>query len=199
MLVKRNMQIPMDFECFGWGMKHRLGMLWGLQSSCLTSFYYIDFFAAPVASAEAKMLLSGAPESNQRAPRGGCRMSSLGDSPLWTPPPLMFIGGKSGGGYPACALSSNCPLTELLGTSCACRRLIPHSEFRIANCSLLIAKGAPPPPCGIGCALLAFNQPSGLMSVISKNSAVSLPLTLSTFSSSSSVTCWSTMRAPAVM
>ena len=43
------------------------------------------------------------------------------------------------------------------------------------------------------------NQPSGLISVISKNSAVSLPLTLSTFSSSSSVTCWSTMRAPAVM
>ena len=45
----------------------------------------------------------------------------------------------------------------------------------------------------------AVNQPSGLISVISKNSAVSLPLTLSTFSSSSSVTCWSTMRAPAVM
>lgn len=43
------------------------------------------------------------------------------------------------------------------------------------------------------------NQPSGLISVISKNSAVSLPLTLSTFSSSSSVTCWSTMRAPVVM
>jgi len=43
------------------------------------------------------------------------------------------------------------------------------------------------------------NQPSGLISVISKNSAVSLPLTLSTFSSSSSVTCLSFMRAPAVM
>lgn len=51
---------------------------------------------------------------------------------------------------------------------------------------------------GRGCAPFV-NQPSGLISVISKNSAVSLPLTLSTFSSSSSVTCWSTMRAPAVM
>lgn len=51
---------------------------------------------------------------------------------------------------------------------------------------------------GRGCAPFV-NQPSGLMSVISKNSAVSLPLTLSTFSSSSSVTCWSTMRAPVVM
>jgi hypothetical protein len=35
------------------------------------AFSILIFFAAPVASAEAMLLLSGAPESNQRAPRGG--------------------------------------------------------------------------------------------------------------------------------
>ena len=62
---------------FLWNMPY-FGLI-GLKTKLFSS-------AAPVASAEAKMLLSGAPESNQRAPRGGCRMSSLGDSPLWTPP-----------------------------------------------------------------------------------------------------------------
>ena len=47
--------------------------------------------AAPVASADATLLLSVATESNQRTPRGGCRMSSLGGSPLWTPLPQKFL------------------------------------------------------------------------------------------------------------
>ena len=51
--------------------------------------------AAPVASADATLLLSVATESNQRTPRGGCRMSSLCGSPLWTPPPQKFLAGKS--------------------------------------------------------------------------------------------------------
>lgn len=67
-----------------------------------------------------------------------------------------------------------------------------------ANAADFPKKKRTPFAFGRGCAPFV-NQPSGLISVISKNSAVSLPLTLSTFSSSSSVTCWSTMRAPAVM
>ena len=50
--------------------------------------------AAPVASADAKLLLSVATESNQRTPRGGCRMSSLGGSPLWTSPAAKVSCGK---------------------------------------------------------------------------------------------------------
>lgn len=51
--------------------------------------------AAPVASADAKLLLSVATESNQRTHSGDCRMSSLGGSPLRTPPSQKFLAGKS--------------------------------------------------------------------------------------------------------
>ena len=51
--------------------------------------------AAPVASADAKLLLSGAPESNQRAPRGGAEEgASLDFSPLWTPPAIKVSCGR---------------------------------------------------------------------------------------------------------
>ena len=41
------------------------------RQSCLTEKFKQLLFAAPVASADAKLLLSVATESNQRTPRGG--------------------------------------------------------------------------------------------------------------------------------
>jgi len=53
-------------------------------------------FAAPVASADAKLFLSGAPERNQRAPRGGWRGCKSGlQPPLDSPRHQSFL--RAGG------------------------------------------------------------------------------------------------------
>ena len=50
--------------------------------------------AAPVASADAKLFLSGAPERNQRVPEGAEEGASLDFSPLWTPPAIKVSCGR---------------------------------------------------------------------------------------------------------
>ena len=190
MLVKRNMQIPMDFECFGIARRRRFpekkvlhGILGGANKG---------LGEAPKAARGRSM--KARPTQSRGGVKGQLPLAGSRDSVpcgVWGNAPTV----PRATSMPN-ALNKGAGSEASLPVTLRVRRRAPQAalppSFREKP------KKRTPFAFGRGCAPFV-NQPSGLISVISKNSAVSLPLTLSTFSSSSSVTCWSTMRAPAVM